>query len=579
VIARRLPVRVVPVPGEAIDSWLEATAERMEVSLGAIARTLDLPSATRPTWIRWLSPEQLETIEAATGVSSNAVEAMTLSVYDGTALRLDPDTHCLDEKFPFGALSWSRYCPECLSESQGRWQLAWRLGWSFVCVLHNALLADVCPNCGNHQRRQQVYRRVPTPTMCVCGHALCATQTVKLPADHVIVEAQQQVSDVINDVDTSFDVFEANRRGVREVLAAVRNLTNRVLNYASTHGFVAVMPEDISSGLLEDVLALKPLRARNALNERAPSRALETAMGVAAALAILGAPTIAKAGARARWLIDGQNADTGPAELRSCARDGTIASAIVIEASSYSMGPELELRYRTWIDSPCAPDLDQRRIQSIAAALPRAMWPAWSERLLPDLRRTAVARMTLSCATLLAGSTVKPVTAARLLGQAITPNALNHRLWVLRSSAYWQSICAALIRLSDHLDSFGASIDYQRRRHLDYSELLPEDAWREICTQTGDSHGEPGTAIGARCYLIEKLSGTPAIGLLAMNEELDGRGLVALVNDFRRSMTVRLVVLLDDYAQGFLAQRGIDEPVAWHPPLNLLVDLQLPGPG
>lgn len=152
-----------------------------------------------------------------------------------------------------------------------------------------------------------------------------------------------------------------------------------------------------------------------------------------------------------------------------------------------------------WVGaSPCAPDLDQRRIQSIAVALPRAMWPAWSDRLLLDLRKTAVARMTLSCATLLAGGTVKPVAAERLLGEAITPNALNHRLWVLRSFAYWQSICVGLIRLSDYLDSFGAPIDYQRRRHLDYSELLPADSWQQICTQVGDSRGESRHAIPLR---------------------------------------------------------------------------------
>ena len=32
-----------------------------------------------------------------------------------------------------------------------------------------------------------------------------------------------------------------------------------------------------------------------------------------------------------------------------------------------------------------------------------------------------------------------------------------------------------------------------------------------------------------------------------------------------------LEVFLDDYAQEFLALRGIDEPVVWHPPLSLLV--------
>jgi hypothetical protein len=243
------------------------------------------------------------------------------------------------------------------------------------------------------------------------------------------------------------------------------------------------------------------------------------------------------------------------------------------------MGPELQLRYRTAITMPCVPDLDAYRVQGIAAALPAAMWPAWSERLLPDLRRTAVARMTLSCATLLAGSTVKTVAAARLLGEAITPNALNHRLWMLRNSAYWQSVCAALVRLSDYLDDVGAPINYQRRRDLDYSALLPEGLWQQICTQAGHSVPGPRTAVGARCYLIEKLSGSQAPALLTLNEEVDERPLARLCIDFRRSMSTRREVLLADYAQGFLAQHGIDEPVVWHPPLSLLVNLHLPGPG
>jgi hypothetical protein len=68
-----------------------------------------------------------------------------------------------------------------------------------VCLVHNCLLADACSTCGKYQRRQQVYRRVPTPTMCVCGDLLGAAETVKLPTDHVIVDAQPQVLDVINE--------------------------------------------------------------------------------------------------------------------------------------------------------------------------------------------------------------------------------------------------------------------------------------------------------------------------------------------------------------------------------------------
>ena len=76
--SNRLPLRVAPAPGEAIDSWLEETARYMALPLRAVARALDLPVATRPTWIRWLSRDQLDVIQAATGVSTSVVEALTL---------------------------------------------------------------------------------------------------------------------------------------------------------------------------------------------------------------------------------------------------------------------------------------------------------------------------------------------------------------------------------------------------------------------------------------------------------------------------------------------------------------------
>jgi hypothetical protein len=58
------------------------------------------------------------------------------------------------------------------------------------------------------------------PQCAYAGHMLGAAQTVKLPADHVIVDAQQQVFDVINNGDISFGVFEANRCSLHDVLAA-----------------------------------------------------------------------------------------------------------------------------------------------------------------------------------------------------------------------------------------------------------------------------------------------------------------------------------------------------------------------
>ena len=79
---RRLPLRVAPLHGEAIDSWLEATARHMGTTVGALARAVELPIVTRPGWIRWLSANQLRAIAAATGVSQEIVRAMTLSTSD-----------------------------------------------------------------------------------------------------------------------------------------------------------------------------------------------------------------------------------------------------------------------------------------------------------------------------------------------------------------------------------------------------------------------------------------------------------------------------------------------------------------
>lgn len=188
--ARRLASRVAPLQGEAIDSWLEVLAIRMQMSLGAIARHLGLSTESRLLWRNLLSQKQCDTLAAATGVPPDLLCGMTLSAYDGTALRLDPDSKRPDTTFPFGPLTWSRYCPDCLNESRGRWQLAWRLGWSFACLTHSCLLADCCLSCGR-QRQLLSYGRAPTPTRCRCGAILTATPTLRFPPDHVIVEAQR----------------------------------------------------------------------------------------------------------------------------------------------------------------------------------------------------------------------------------------------------------------------------------------------------------------------------------------------------------------------------------------------------
>jgi hypothetical protein len=295
---------------------------------------------------------------------------------------------------------------------------------------------------------------------------------------------------------------------------------------------------------------------------------LDVAVGVTEALRILAKPNISEAGKRAHSIIQGQNADTGPAEIRSCAGDSEVAAGIALKARSADMGPELQLRYRTATTMPRAPRHGQNRIQIKAVRLPAAIWSEWASLLLSGRRKTVVPRETLSCATLLVGATIKPSVAVRLLGAVDSPSVLNQRLWALCDSKYWESIQEALIRLSDFLERGGCRINYERRRRLDYLPLVNDYSWQQAGADAGSSPSG-SSVVAARCYLIERISGSPRLALMSY-PELDTWSLTRLVTAFRAGLTQPIAATLDQHARRFLAEQGVSEPVYWHPPLKLL---------
>ena len=161
-----LPVRVAPVAGEAIDSWLEALARSLDLSLGQLFGLLGISKRRQQALVRRLVPAEIVILVEGTRVSAPELLAMTLSRYNGTATELDDNTGLVNRSFPFAARAGSRYCPECLVETSGRWQLQWRLGWSFVCVRHRCLLVDICPDCARRARKDPAaaFRRAePVP--------------------------------------------------------------------------------------------------------------------------------------------------------------------------------------------------------------------------------------------------------------------------------------------------------------------------------------------------------------------------------------------------------------------------------
>ena len=154
------PIRVAPLPGEALDSWLETCAQRMDALLGEVliaAGLLGDPQISRrqelpPNYTIYLTDAEASRLSRASGVAVAQLHAMTLRAYDGQAIRFDPDKRAVARATLWGKGEGSRYCPQCLDQRGGRWLLRWRLSWVFACTRHRILLADRCPGCGQETR-------------------------------------------------------------------------------------------------------------------------------------------------------------------------------------------------------------------------------------------------------------------------------------------------------------------------------------------------------------------------------------------------------------------------------------------
>jgi hypothetical protein len=209
--ARTLPLRVAPIAGEGLDSWMEAVAARHQAPFGDVLTRYGLAAAGAPiaTWLRALSGEQTSRIADAAGVDPQLVTVMTLARYTrcfADPVKGQPVPHVL-----WACQTGSRMCRRCLGDTDGRWQLVWRLNWSFACVHHRCLLSDRCPRCDRlHRRHPYPPSSVPRPGYCAqrrqlssagrpqpCMARLAAGKVVSLADAHPILQAQRRIDDLL----------------------------------------------------------------------------------------------------------------------------------------------------------------------------------------------------------------------------------------------------------------------------------------------------------------------------------------------------------------------------------------------
>ena len=137
---RTLPIRVPPLSGEAIDSWLEAIAHRTQTAwddlLAAVA--LVVPNNSVNRWVIQLTADEAAAISTATGVARSTIHAMTLSHYANRAVGIDPATGTVSAHVSMGPGPRLAVLPTLSGREW--WALAAGLASRLVVRLHSTPL-------------------------------------------------------------------------------------------------------------------------------------------------------------------------------------------------------------------------------------------------------------------------------------------------------------------------------------------------------------------------------------------------------------------------------------------------------
>jgi hypothetical protein len=590
---RTLPIRVAPLPGEAIDSWLHASAARMGVSWGEFRSALGLaaPHKGLDTWVVQPQPQELASIAEATDLDPTHVAAMTLSHYAGRVLQINPATSRVTRTAPWLGAG-SPYCPRCLAEMGGRWLLRWRTGWSFACVKHRCLLAHTCPACGRRvDTRSRVGGAIPVLGCCAnppagrvtwtnqrCNADLRTAVVHALPQRHPALSAQHLIDDLIDATGEPFGVYRLSPQPALGVLGDLRAVAQQVLTYCSDDDLAAQVPADLVQ--LYRVRTYRHRSDRRAgTSRRPPANAAALAMGVTAAVAGLDTQDIATAGEALRWVVSrvrDQSSALQPGLFgRSRVAVTPVLEAVWLAELAPTLQPTAQLRYRTATSMPALASSGQSRINRLIQRTPTMFWPEWALRLsIPGVTYGQL-QPALAVATLLVGTRMTLSKAAARLASPVDTSALSHVLGDMSRHDDWSAISAAVIALSDYLADAETPIDYHRRRRMTYSTLLPDTEWARICRGTATPGRFAARARIARGYLFERISGLP---VTAAPFGAD-RALRRHVSAFPWHLTPELAAALDDHCAEWLETNDVrDEPVVWDPPLAaILSGLRLPG--
>jgi len=624
-----IPIRLPPLPGEALDSWLETYAHLLHVTVRDIFalagvdwdRLTSDGERQHKLWLYQLDEPDLAALSTVTGVPAATLADMTLARYEGTGLAAVTAGPGLPRtprwwRQPIG----SRYCPRCLAANGGRWMLTWRIPWTFACTGCQVLLADTCPDCGRRRRRTRTGqpRRPgrcdltalplppPRPTrggIMPCISDPAQTAAIALPAGGRVLRAQQHIDALVITLLTARGQpgqMPAPQQYLDDIHAVARAAISAL------HG--PTPPPAIAVAVLDELGAQPGIPGRpgqhpgtGALTGPAHGRRRQFAPVAAFGVTIADVMLHGRRGDPdpliADWLAGneaGRKKTAGPAnmlarwEQASPALQAALATPLASRLDTFC-----QLRYRALAGPARIPD--PARAGEHARALPSLLWPGWALRLMPPegfdfLPYRSGLGVMLAVASAGADSYR---TAQELLGlQPVHGNRFATFTARLRKHRVLEPVAAAICQLARKLDEHGTPIDYARRRRLRRfcQAQLDITGWRRqrhFLTRPGtrahrrhpnraDLPAAPAQEHLARLRLIELLTGTHPCylpGPLRLPQR-HGPGYA----EFVLTLPEPMAGFLHQQASSLLSHAGISEPVTWEPPFGWVTGITWPGP-
>lgn len=576
---RRLPIAVPPLAGEALDSWIEAYARRLQTCSRGLLGHLGLPGCQPRHMVVLLTDTERDTLAATTGTDPGALDAMTLRRFDRVAVSINPARRIVEQPPTWRRHTGSRYCPDCLAADGGRWQLAWRLPWTFACPRHHRLLADICPACRRRTHPDRPgHRGEPSrPGTCTapgaphnrgphtpaCAHPLTDVTTTALAPGGVVEQAARHIHQLIHtavgvgtdNTTAAADNATPARRGLDDLFL----LAHRAL--AALHHDADRIPDHVRRIVGECGPTVPP-----PFRPLGPLQAHTVAVG--AALAVIAHTGDRTGDAVLRWIVDHHHRLAGPEPnmlLRRWRQCGPGLAARVLALFADTLRPQDRLAHATGTPRPRFPQPDQTRPVRRAAALPALLWPAWSLRLIPTTHGGDNAldsnRASLAALTLIPGTRISYRHAADLLGGYAGTAAVGDMLPTVAADQLDATI-VALTHLADILDEGGAPIDYTRRRALfttgtgvdrpGYAALAAAHGWR------------PASRL--QLHLLDRHLAILLTGAATTTRVGPTRwGTANAFNPLTVALPAVLRRFVHDQARRLLDAHHIDEPVTWQP--------------